>query len=76
MSDKTYHLGFYRGYTSRTKNTVYFQARRCIDFLSCELLEYIGERVVTKKHLEEHKTELLQWINKQFGFNFKRIVFD
>jgi len=76
MAEKTYHLGFYRGYTPRTKNTVYFQARRDKDYLSCELLKYIGERVVTKKHLKEHKAEILQWVNEHYGFNFTRIVFD
>ena len=74
--NKTYHLGLRKGYTSRTRNTVYLEARRNVDFLSCELWLYIGERIVTKSHLQTHKNDFLQWINQKYATNFKHIVLD
>ncbi len=40
---KTYHTGFYQ-----RRNTIVFQFKHSIDALSCELLEYLGERETTK----------------------------
>jgi len=50
---KTYFIGVYR----HNKKAV-LQAVENVDFLSCEIIEYYGERMVTKKHLRENKTAL------------------
>lgn len=50
--------------------------RRDKNCLSCELWIYWGERIITKKMINEHKQGLLKAINKEFGENFKSIVID
>ena len=45
---KTYHVGL-----AIEGRTAVFQFRRCIDYLSCELYEYLGERLTTKAAARE-----------------------
>lgn len=73
---KTYHVGIHASGT-----TAVFQYRRCIDFLSCEILEYLGERATTKAavkaRLKEGYAGILKELNdKHPGRNFTRIVID
>ena len=77
MKDKPiYHTGILaRG------RTAVFQLRRCVEFLSCELLEYTGLRQNTKKaareRMREHGTAALAQLNAKYpGRNFARIVVD
>jgi len=51
----TYHIGF-----GKRKNTFVIEARRCIDFLSCEIYDYMGERIITKKELYANRYKILE----------------
>ena len=83
MTQKLYHVGLIRG-TGKTicwsngysKNTLVVQLRQHIDFLSSDLWRYMGERITTKKHYKENKTELLKLFNKQYNQNFTHIRID
>jgi hypothetical protein len=79
----TYHLGLIKGSGKckcwrnyHAKNTIVLQARRSIDNLSCELWEYIGERITTKTQLNANKSHILVWINGYYHTNFTHIVID
>ena len=75
---QTYHIGLAKGghYHGGRESTLIVQARRSIDFLSCELWKYMGQRETTKAQLKARKSELLSAINTQYGTDFKRIVID
>jgi hypothetical protein len=75
-TQKTYHFGILP-----RKHTLVIQARRDIDLLSCEILEYLGEFPRTKRQVRE----TLQDPVSRFAFlakynarypsrNFKRVV--
>ena len=49
-----YHVGL-----SKRGRTMVIETAKCVDYLSCELYDYMGQREVTKKHLEAHRYELL-----------------
>lgn len=68
---KTFHMGFII-----KKDKIIVQMRRDKNRLSCDLWEYWGERITTKKMINEHKHGLLKAINKKFGKNYKSIVID
>lgn len=51
----TYHVGL----SIRGKSLV-IEARRNIDYLGCELYDYLGERQVTKAHLDWHRYDILR----------------
>jgi len=53
----TYHVGI-----GKRGNTAIIEARRSIDYLSCEIYDYMGERETTKKHLANHRYEFLSWL--------------
>lgn len=50
-----YHIGL-----GIRKNTLVIEARRCVDFLSCELYDYMGERIITKKELYINRYKILE----------------
>ena len=79
MSDRTYYLGIlpgdYDGYRHR-HDTLVLQARESPDCLSCELYQYLGARVVTKKHLRAQRSGILSMLNREHGYNFKRLIVD
>ena len=52
--EKTYHIGF-----AIEGHTFIIEARRDKDFLSCELYDYMGEHIITKERLHEHRYEIL-----------------
>lgn len=74
----TYHIGLAKGgkYHGGHETTLIVQLRRSVDFLSCELWKYLGQRETTKAALKARKSELLAAINAQYGSNFARIVID
>ena len=81
MTDKIYHLALQYGkdfnniWGNAHKNTtLILLARRELDSLPSDINHYIGQRIVTKKHLNQNKTELLQRFNDQLGTDFKRLV--
>lgn len=49
MKDKIYHVGL----IITPKGTAKFQLSSSVDGLSCEIYKYYGERVITRKALEE-----------------------
>jgi len=59
-NEKYYHVGL----TIR-KNTMIIQAVRCIDFLDCELYDYMGERAITKQKLYQDRYNILDIMKKQ-----------
>lgn len=71
MAYQPYYIGLVK-----RNNTVVLQARRLKDNLSCELWNYIGLRYITKAELKQNKDGLLNWINKEFGTKFTKLVID
>lgn len=73
-----YHLGlaWVPSAEARRADTCYLFARRNIDYLPCELCEYIGRRVTTKAALKAHRADILAWANARFGRSFARLVID
>jgi len=49
-----YHIGI-----GKRGKTMVIQATTCVDYLSCEIYDYMGERVITKKQLNESRYDLL-----------------
>jgi hypothetical protein len=82
MKQSIYHIGLVKGikqgiYSNGHKaDTVIIQLRKNIDFLSCELWEYLGERETTKKDYKNKSSDILQWINQKFKTEFKHIIID
>jgi len=68
-----YHIGLIKGkyYPGCRDDTLVVQMRRNIDFLDCEIWEYLGEFDTTKKHVRENRDEILRRINEQYGTNFR-----
>ena len=75
---QTYHIGLAKGgrYHGGRETTLIVQARRSVDFLSCELWKYLGQRETTKAALKARKAEILAAVNTQHGTKFQRIVID
>lgn len=83
----TYHVALIKG-TGRTAywgnghkaDTVIVQARRNIDYLDCEIWQYMGERETTKVALRARimgdKARFLSDLNRRHGTHFTRVVFD
>lgn len=51
---KTYHVGL-----SKRGKTMVIETARCVDFLGCEIYDYMGERIITKRQLNESRYDLL-----------------
>ena len=51
---KQYHIGL-----SRRGKTMVIETAGCIDFLGCEIYDYMGERIITKRKLNEGRYGLL-----------------
>ena len=70
---RTYHIGILVGGGIRGlhdtgdyhSGTVVVQARRCLDNLSSEIREYLGERETTKARLKSIKPQILASIQKR-----------
>ena len=71
-----YHVGLCKDYRKGKGNHVTVELRHSIDFLSCELWKYLGERVTTKQHYKDHKYAILDWINRTFNTEFTKITID
>jgi len=52
---KQYHIGF----AIRGKSLV-IQAARCVDFLDCEIYDYMGVRETTKAKLNANRYDVLR----------------
>lgn len=51
---KVYHIGL-----AKRKKTLVIQAVKCVDFLSCEIYDYFGQRETTKARLRENRYQIL-----------------
>jgi hypothetical protein len=60
MKGSSYHVGF--GIRGRT---FVIEARRSVDYLSCEIYDYMGERETTKARLREGRYALLRAMQTQ-----------
>lgn len=79
--ERTYHVGIvknYRGfYTPKCKVTgLTIEARRSVDYLSCETWLYLGERITTKAALYRNRFAILALINQKEGTDYKSIRVD
>ena len=50
----TYHVGL-----SKRGSTMIIETAHCVDHLGCEIYDYMGERVTTKKQLKESRYGIL-----------------
>ena len=55
-----YHVG-----TSKRGKTLVIQAVTDVDCLDCETYDYLGQRIVTKKHLYTKRYDLLNILKAQ-----------
>ncbi len=55
-----YHVGF-----GKRGKTMVIEARRNVDYLSCEIYDYMGKRVTTKAHLKANRYGILAIAKKQ-----------
>ena len=83
MTDKTYHIGLLKGVSrshlwanGHRDSTVVVRVAQDIDYLSCDLWQYLGEHITTIAKIRKQKTELLQAINAQYKTDFKHIVIE
>lgn len=51
---RTYHIGL-----SKRGKTMVIETATCVDFLGCEIYDYMGERIITKKQLKASRYDLL-----------------
>ena len=51
----TYHIGF-----GKRGKTFVIQATRSVDCLSCEIYDYMGERIVSKNELRRNRYDVLK----------------
>jgi len=49
-----YHVGI-----GKRNHTAVIEARRDVDYLSCEIYDYMGQRITTKSSLKAKRYELL-----------------
>jgi len=83
MSKQIYHIGLLKG-TGRVacwgnnhlSTTVIIQIVRDRDYLSPDIWQYLGPRLVTKQHIKNNKVKLLESINKQYATQFEHILID
>ncbi len=74
---RTYCIGTLKGSGNGHKqDTLIVQARRNQTFLSCELWQYLGEHIITKKQLRERKQDILKETNKLNNTAFTRVIID
>ena len=59
---KTYHVGIAK---QNNGQTMVIQATRSVDYLSCEIYDYLGERITTKAKLNSNRYHILASMQKQ-----------
>lgn len=55
-----YHVGL-----AKRGKTLVIEARRDIDYLSCELYDYMGQRETTKAQLKKNRYQVLELMKQQ-----------
>ena len=56
----TYHVGI-----TKRGNTMVIEARRSVDYLSCELYDYMGRRETTKRALYDNRYRLMELMKER-----------
>lgn len=74
MADRLYYMGLLKDY--KNPDHIILEMRGDLDCLSCEIMEYLGARLTTKKHIKENKADILAWFNDAYHTNFKRMTID
>ena len=81
--EQSYHVGLVRGTgpckcwaNGHRKTTVVLQLCRNIDYLSCDLWQYLGQWCLTKRYAREHKTDILARVNRDYDTAFIHILID
>jgi hypothetical protein len=57
---RTYYIGI-----GKRGKTMVIQATRSVDFLSCEIYDYLGKRITTKTELKEKRYGILEMMQRQ-----------
>ena len=65
-----YHVGI-----GKRGQTMVIEACRNIDYLSCEIYDYMGKRETTKKHLHENRYGLLKLMQDKRPEVYGRLQF-
>ena len=60
MRNNIYHVGL-----CKRGNTLVIQATRCVDYLSCEVYDYMGQRETTKAQLHAKRYGILRMMQNQ-----------
>lgn len=71
----TYHVGFVAP-NGVDGDTLVIQARRSVDYLSCDLWRYMGPRETTKRELYEARWDILAFVNRESGTYFSHVRVD
>jgi hypothetical protein len=71
--EKTYFIGLIN---DKCNKIFILQLRKSVDFLSCGISHYFGERINTKKNIKANKSILLTEFNKMFKTDYKRLIID
>ena len=81
--EKKYHLALMRGTgptqcwrNGHAKSTLVLIVRENLDCMPTDIHEYIGYRIVTKKHLKDNKAGLLKMFNENMRTNFRTLIID
>jgi hypothetical protein len=72
---RTYHIGF-SAPNGINGDTLVIEARRDVDYLSCELWQYRGERETTKRALHEVRFSIMELVNRENGTTFSHVRVD
>ena len=73
-----YHVAVFPGiYVGKSSGVLVLQARRNLDLLSCEVLEYCGQRRITKTALRKDAGCVLKYFAAKYpSYGFVRLVID
>jgi hypothetical protein len=55
MTKNVYHIGI-----GKRNKTMVIQAVKCVDYLDCEIYDYMGKRETTKQSIKNKRYELLK----------------
>ena len=69
-----YHIGLRKDY--QNSHIVYLQAVRNIDFMNCEIWQYLGQHITTKARLKSIAPQLLEMVNATQHTTFTRIIIE
>lgn len=68
-----YHVATY--FKNSKKNHVVLQARKDVDYLNCEAVDYFGERITTKKQLKANKDKFLSYLRTEMPAKYSKAIY-